>query len=101
VTGVQRVLFRSALLVPAEAAVGDGLRANILEDSQAGVLLGDLKLFSQHLNFDKLLVVAVQRTAHGFPSVGLSKRHDYMWSERLKAMKPTRGARELGIGSRE
>ena len=44
-----------AFLIPAEAAVGDGLGADVLEPAEDGVLLGDLESLSEDDDFDETL----------------------------------------------
>ena len=47
-----------AILIPAEASIGNGFRADVLEAAEDGVLLGDLESLSQILDFDQPLVRA-------------------------------------------
>jgi len=40
-----------AVLIPAEASIGDGFRADVLKAAQNGVLFGNLKRLTQNLDF--------------------------------------------------
>jgi len=45
-----------AILIPAEAPVGDGFRADVLKAAKNGVLLRNLERFSQDCDFDQPFV---------------------------------------------
>jgi hypothetical protein len=47
-----------AFLIPAKAAVGNRLRADVLEAAQNGVLFRDLELLPLNRNLDEFLVMA-------------------------------------------
>jgi hypothetical protein len=47
-----------AILIPAETAVRDGFRADVLKAAKNRVLFRDLESFSQDLNFDQTFVGA-------------------------------------------
>jgi hypothetical protein len=47
-----------AILIPAETAVRDGFRADVLKAAKNRIFLGDLKSFSQDFNFNQPLVGA-------------------------------------------
>jgi hypothetical protein len=47
-----------ALLIPAETAVGDGLRADVLEGAKEAVLLGNVKGAAEHGDGNEPLVRA-------------------------------------------
>jgi hypothetical protein len=53
-----------AFLIPAEASVGDGFWAYVLEDAQAGILLGDLEFFSQNRDLDQPFKVTIKWVSH-------------------------------------
>jgi len=53
-----------ALLVPAKAAVRNGIRTDVLESAQAGILLRDLECLAQNRDVDQRFVVPKKRIFH-------------------------------------
>src|SRR5256885_488766 len=51
-----------AVFIPAEAAIGNTLRSQLLEAAKQGVVLWNLEDTAAHLNFDKLVEGTQQRS---------------------------------------